>query len=171
MFKGWFLILGSGLLLFFYLRRQNSKIKASQEDFSNIFEQAPEGIFRSTLDGRYIKVNPAMARIYGYHSTDEMVSTITDIGEQVQVIARVQGLFTENLLRNGFVDKFEARNYRKDRAVIWTSTSARLVVDEDKNFSYVEGFVVEITTRKLQKRCYEKARFNIVVLWNILHLR
>src|ERR1700690_306529 len=77
-YKGWFFILVSGLILFYYLRRQNSKIKASHDDFGNIFEQAPEGIFRSTLDGRYIKVNPAMAHIYGYDSTDEMVSTITN---------------------------------------------------------------------------------------------
>ncbi len=174
-YKGWFFILITGLILFYYLSRQNNKIIASQEDFSNIFDQAPEGIFRSTLDGRYIKVNPAMARIYGYDSTDEMVSTIIDIGEQIQVIARVQGLFNENLLRNGFVDKFETRNYCKDRTVIWTSTSARLVVDKDKNFSYVEGFVVDITNRKLTekvlreseiqyRRLVEHSPFAIVVL-------
>ena len=91
------------------------------------------------------------------------------------MIARVQGLFNENLLRNGFVDKFETRNYCKDRTVIWTSTSARLVVDKDKNFSYVEGFVVDITNRKLTekvlreseiqyRRLVEHSPFAIVVL-------
>ncbi len=65
-YKGWFFIIISGAVLFYYLKRENNKYNASRKDFSNIFEQAPEGIFRSTLDGRYIKVNPAMARIYGY---------------------------------------------------------------------------------------------------------
>ncbi len=86
-----------------------------------------------------------------------MLSTIADIGEQIQVIARIQGLFTENLLRNGFVDKFESRNYRKDGAIIWTSTSARLVLDQDKNFSYIEGFVVDITKRKLTEKVLQES--------------
>src|ERR1700690_3112757 len=104
-YMGWIFTLISGLILFYYLGRENRKNKVSREDFSHIFEQAPEGIFRSTLENRYIKVNPAMARIYGYESPDEMISTITDIGKQIQVIARIQGLFIENLLRNGYVEK------------------------------------------------------------------
>ena len=156
-YLGWIFTLISSLILFYYLRRENNKNKVSREDFSNIFEQAPEGIFWSTLENRYIKVNPAMARIYGYESPDDMISTITDISKQIQVIARIQGLFIENLLRNGFVDKFESRNYRKDGIVIWTSTSARVVLDEKKKLTYIEGFVEDITKRKLTEKVLQES--------------
>jgi PAS domain S-box-containing protein len=151
-YKGWLFTLITGLALFYYLRRENIIHKSDRRDFSNIFEQAPEGIFQSTSDGHFIRVNPAMARMYGYDSPDEMVSEITDIGKQIHVISRMHGLFTENLIRNGFVEKFESRNYRKDGTIIWTSTSARCVLDEKKKLSYYEGFVVDITKRKLTEK-------------------
>jgi PAS domain S-box-containing protein len=150
-------ILITAILLFFYIRLSNFTNKTAHEDFSNIFEQAPEGIFRSTLDGHFIKVNPAMAHIYGYDSPEEMLLAITDIGKQVHVLPRIHELFTENLIRNGSVDKFEARNYRKDGSIIWTSTSARSVRDEKNNLSYFEGFIFDITKRKLTEKVLQES--------------
>jgi PAS domain S-box-containing protein len=156
-YKGWLFTLITGLFLFYYLRRENLISKATHQDFSNIFEQAPEGIFQSTLDGRFNRVNPAMARIYGYASPEDMISSITDIAQQIHVIPRVHELFTENLIRNGFVEKFESRNYRKDGTIIWTSTSARGVLDENNKLSYFEGFVVDITKRKLTEKVLQES--------------
>jgi PAS domain S-box-containing protein len=156
-YKGWLFTFITGLVLFYYLRRENLTHKAGHQDFSNIFEQAPEGIFQSTLDGHYIRINPAMARIYGYDTPEEMLSAITDIGKQIHVISRIHELFTENLIRNGSVEKFESRNYRKDGTMIWTSTSARGVLDDKKTLLYFEGFVVDITKRKLTEKVLQES--------------
>ncbi len=156
-YKGWPFALITALALFYYLSRANLISKTSYQDFSNIFEQAPEGIFQCTFEGRFIKVNPAMARIYGYDSPSEMISTITNIGQQIHVLARIHELFTENLIRNGAVEKFESRNYRKDGTVIWTSTSARVVLDAKKNPLYIEGFVADISKRKLTERVLQES--------------
>ena len=64
------------------LRRAFARIAAAEEQYRGIFEHAVEGIFRSSPQGRYLLVNPAMARIFGYDSPEEMVASVTDIRQQ-----------------------------------------------------------------------------------------
>ena len=156
-YKGWLFTLITGLVLFYYLRRENLLFKANHQDFSKIFEQAPEGIFQAALDGHFLRINPAMARIYGFESPEEMISSITDIAGQIHVIPRIHELFLENLLRNGFIEKFESQNYRKDGSIIWTSMSARSVLDDKMAVSYIEGFVIDITKRKLTEKVLQES--------------
>lgn len=156
-YKGWLFVLATGLVLFTYLARENKIRNTSEQEFSNIFEHAVEGIFQSTLEGRFIRVNSAMARLYGYDSPSEMISTITDIGEQIQVNVKTREQFTTSLLQNGFVERFEAQSCRKDSSLIWTSTNARLVRDENGAPLYFEGFVTDITSNKLAETALKDA--------------
>ena len=78
-YKGWLFVAATSLLLFVYLVYENKRRQATERDYRNIFEHAVEGIFQSTLEGRFISVNPAMARIYGYDSPEEMIAAISDI--------------------------------------------------------------------------------------------
>ena len=119
----------------------------SGEEYQSIFENAVEGIFQSSLEGQFLKVNPAMARIYGYESPDEMIKTIKHIPKQIYVDARERRRFLEHLQTNGYVEKFQAQNYRKDGSIIWTQTNARIVKGAEGNFLYIEGFITEITSR------------------------
>ena len=122
--------------------------KNREGDYRSIFDNAIEGIFQSSLEGRYLQVNPAMAQIYGYESPDEMVKLVTDISRQIYVDIQTRKQFLDDLLKNGRVDGFEARNYRKDGSIIWTRTNARVVRDENENTLYFEGFLTDITSRK-----------------------
>ena len=118
------------------------------EEYQSIFENALEGIFQSCADGHYLKVNPAMARIYGYESPEDMVTSVIDISKQIHVDEESRKQFLEELTKHGHVDGFEARNYRKDRSIIWTQTNARGVRDNKGNIKYFEGFLTDITSRK-----------------------
>ena len=51
----------------------------AQEKYRSIFENSVSGIFQTSPEGRYLNVNPALARIYGYGSTEELMSCISDI--------------------------------------------------------------------------------------------
>ena len=55
------------------------------DSYRNTFEHAIEGIFRTTPDGQWIEVNPALARIYGYDSPEELMATLTDLNTQLYV--------------------------------------------------------------------------------------
>ncbi|MGH9730385.1 MAG: PAS domain S-box protein, partial [Candidatus Acidiferrales bacterium] len=64
-------------------QRAEKAQKQAEERFRSIFENAIEGIYQSTPDGRFISVNPAMARMFGYASPDEMIAIVNDIGQQL----------------------------------------------------------------------------------------
>ncbi|MBI1794870.1 MAG: PAS domain S-box protein [Chloroflexi bacterium] len=150
-YKDWFFILATGLLLFLYITRENKKHKAAEENFSSIFEHALEGIFQSTLEGRFITVNPAMTTLFGYDSAREMIESVQSIGRQIYVDPQMREYFIAELLKSGAVEKFENQNYRKDGTIFWTSMNARLVRDQNGAPLYIEGFITEITDSKLAK--------------------
>jgi len=131
-----------------------AKTKASQvpqqaeERYRNIFENAVEGIIQSTPGGRFLSLNPAMARIYGYASPEEMIESVTDIARQLYTDPKARLEFTRRIKIDGKVEKFEARNLRKDGSLIWTSTNARTVRDARGRVMYYDGFVQDITERR-----------------------
>ncbi|MFY7806676.1 MAG: PAS domain-containing protein [Limnoraphis robusta] len=116
-----------------------------------MFENALEGIFQSSPKGRYISVNPALARIYGYDSPTEMMNSITNIGEQLYVNPEQRRQFRELLQKQDTVKGFEYRCYCKDGSIIWTEINARAVKDNTGKVLYYEGIVKDITERKRQE--------------------
>ena len=66
-------------------KEMEEALRRAEEDYRGIFENAVEGIFRSRPDGRLICVNPAFAKIFGYHSPEEVLASITDIAHQIYV--------------------------------------------------------------------------------------
>ena len=116
--------------------------------YRDIFDYATEGMFRSTPEGRYIQVNPALARIMGYESPEAMIHEITSIREQVFVEPEARVRLMDLLQKEGHVEGFEARFLKKDGAVIWVSTDARVVKDGEGKALYYEGVTQDITERK-----------------------
>ncbi len=119
----------------------------SEEKYRNIYEKAVVGIFQSTPEGRFLTVNTAMARAYGYSSPEEMLS-IEDIGEQVWAEPEGRETYCKLLEENGFLKGFEVQEYRKDGSRIWMSLDVRAVQDESGRLAYYEGTAIDITARK-----------------------
>ncbi|MDO9300477.1 MAG: GAF domain-containing protein, partial [Anaerolineales bacterium] len=130
------------------IEKQKKALNEIENKYRNIYENAVEGIFQSSPDGRFLSINPAMAQIYGYKSPEEMIKKISDISTQIYLSANTRNQFTEALKRDGVVEKFEARNLKKDGGVIWTSTNARVVKDKNGKILYYEGFVTDVTDQK-----------------------
>ncbi|HEX8990933.1 MAG TPA: PAS domain S-box protein [Anaerolineales bacterium] len=147
-YKGWAFVAASALILLFYISRENKIRRDAQQEFANVFGQVLEGIFHSALDGRLLKVNPALARMYGYDTPEGLISAVSDVGKQIHVEAMMFEQFQKNLLRNGIVENFEAQHRRRDGRIIWTSTTARVVRDDKGQPAYCEGFVADITNHK-----------------------
>ena len=145
------------------LEKQKIALRESENRYRNIFENAVTGIFQSSIEGRFLSVNPAMVHIYGYESPEEMIQQITDIGSQIHVSLETRNKFVEDLVSKGAVEKFEAQNLRKDGSIIWTSTNARAVKDERGNI-ICEGFLTEITDRKQTEEKLERQLKELFVL-------
>ncbi len=129
------------------IKQSAEALRASEEKYRGIFENAVEGIFQSTLDGHFLSINPAMARIHGYGSPEEMILNVTDIGQQLYADSECREEFIR-LLEQGRVKDFEAQLYRKDGSMIWVSLNARALYDERGKQDYLEGIVLDVTERK-----------------------
>ncbi len=116
--------------------------------YSSIVENAVEGIFQSTPDGHYLLVNPALARIYGYASPEELLASVRDISKSVYVDEAMRFEFKRLIERDGVVNGLEYQVYRKDGSIIWIVEQARAVRGADGNVEYYEGFIQDITARK-----------------------
>ena len=124
-------------------------LREAEEKYRAIFENAVEGIYQTSMDGGFISANPALAKIYGYDSPDELINNFTGVGKDVYVDPTTRSKLISHLEEKGFVSEFEAQVYRKDGSIVWTSESARLVRDEAGRPIYYEGFVEDISQRKV----------------------
>ncbi|AWK85069.1 putative bifunctional diguanylate cyclase/phosphodiesterase [Azospirillum thermophilum] len=120
----------------------------TEEQYRSIFENAVEGIYQTTTDGRYLRVNPALARIYGYDSPDDLIDNLTDIAGQLYVDPGKREAFADLMARQDVVQNFEARVFRRDGSIIWIAENARCVRDAGGRIRYYEGTVQDITERK-----------------------
>jgi PAS domain S-box-containing protein len=146
-------------------------LKLAETKYRSIFENALEGIFQSTPSGRYLNVNPALARMYGYATPAELMEHLTQIEMQLYVKPERRTEFMRMMQEEGTVSKFESQVYRCDGSVLWISEYARAVRDEDGSVLYYEGTVEDITERKRaeaqiqeQAALLDKARDAIMVL-------
>ena len=129
-------------------KQAEEALRENEEKYRSIFDNAIEGIFQTTPEGRFLAVNPAMARIHGFASPEEMIADITDIGKQLYVNPEDREKYLGYLNENGEVNSFEAQIYRTDGSIIWTSASTRAIDDAAGNISRFEGTAVDITNRK-----------------------
>lgn len=121
--------------------------KAAEQKYLDIFENAVEGIFQSLPEGRFVRVNPAMAKIYGYASPEEMVTEVIDIAHQLYVDPRQREELIRRLDRDGRTENFISQERRKDGTTIWISTTGRAVRDPTGRVQYYEGFCQDVTER------------------------
>ena len=120
----------------------------AEEKYRNIFNNSIEGIFQSTDDGRFLSVNPAMARIYGYDSPEDMLHNVNDIGVQLYVYSEQRQDVRQRLASGERLVGFETLEYRKDGSTFWSSMSAQAIHDESGKLLYYEGTMEDITPRK-----------------------
>ena len=130
------------------LEQRNEALRLAEEKYRSIYENALEGIFQSDSQGRFISVNPAMARLYGYASAEDMVHQVTDIAKQIYVEPGDRQRFTQLLEAQGAVQGFEYQSYRQDGQIIWVEEDTRAVRDKHGDILYFEGIVKDISDRK-----------------------
>ena len=130
------------------LQSAYEQLEVAEAKYRSIFENAGEGIFQSTPDGRYITANPALARIYGCDSPEEVTAKFTDIERQLYVDPVRRNEFLRSIEESGTVSDFESQIYRSDGSIVWISEKARAVRDRSGSVLYYEGLIEDITQRK-----------------------
>ena len=123
-------------------------VSRAENDFRSIFENSIEGIFQATRVGRYVKVNPAMARILGYDSPTDLIDSVNNIWHQVYVHPEKCVEILSAIEAKGSIQDFELEAYRKNGDKIWLSMNIREVRDEGGGEPHYEGTIEDITELK-----------------------
>ena len=143
-------------------RRAEQAQREAEERFRSLFENATEGIFQSTTDGRYLSVNPALARMCGFASPSEMISSVEDLGKEIYADPNVRTVFKHLIEKYESVKDFEYEVRRRDGAKIWISENAHVVRNPDGEILSYEGTIEDITARK-------RAELERQVTFEIIH--
>jgi PAS domain S-box-containing protein len=125
--------------------KERRQAEALCRDF---FENAIYGMFQTTPNGEYSKVNLALAQMYGYESPEALTNSVRNIAQQLYVQPQRREEFVELIERHGSIVDFESQVYRKDSQVIWISETVRSVRDVLGDVLFYEGIVRDVTSSR-----------------------
>lgn len=120
----------------------------SETECWTILENLSVGFFRSTPEGRILVANKALANMFGYRSSTEIVESVLDIGRELYVDKKNRDVFIETLKKKGYVKSFETMMRRRDGETFWASMDARVVSNHERDLCF-EGTMLDVTKRKL----------------------
>jgi PAS domain S-box-containing protein len=126
---------------------QKARAALAEEQYRSIFENSVEGIFQTTVDGRYLKANRKLAEIYGYNTPQELMDALTNIEHQLYVNPDRRREFAALLDAQNVVWGFESQVRKKNGEVIWIRENARTIRDEKGKQIGYEGTVLDISQR------------------------
>jgi two-component system, cell cycle sensor histidine kinase and response regulator CckA len=143
-------------------QRVEAARREAEKKFRLLFENVLEGIFELMPDGKLASANPAMARICGYSSSEELRAAIGDFGRDLYPDAQARQNFRNALSERDAIERFEAQVGRKDGSRVWTSVNVRAVRDSDHAVISYVGTLEDVTDRK-------RAELEREVTFEIIH--
>jgi PAS domain S-box-containing protein len=129
-------------------QRAEEELREAERRYRGLFENAVEGIFQTTPEGRFLTVNPSFARMLGYASPEAVLSAVQDVGGQLWIHPERRREYQRLLKEQGVVRRFEAELRRRDGSILWVSENSRAVYDPTGAVERYEGTVEDITERK-----------------------
>jgi PAS domain S-box-containing protein len=139
------------------LELTHENLKTSESKYRAIYENAMEGIFQTTIDGRLLSVSPSLAHILGYVSPDEIISTVTDIDRRLYVRSEDRERFRHTLEQEGEISGFETQFRKKNGDIIDVMVSAKAIRDENGELLHFQGFNIDISERKRAETALRKS--------------
>jgi len=132
-------------------------LPTNEEQYRKIFQNSIVGMFQTTPEGRFINLNIALAKIFGYDSPKELMSNIQNIQRQIYVNPKDRDLAHELVEKNGFLKNYEVQCSHVSGSIIWIAVNIRKVTDDQGRTLYNEGSVQDITERKRTEKALLKS--------------
>ncbi|MEK6753101.1 MAG: GAF domain-containing protein [Chloroflexota bacterium] len=142
--------------------QMDAALRESEERYRSLFENMIDGIYRSTHEGRFIDVNPAMVKMFGYSSKEEMLEI--DIKRELYFAPEERG---SHILDTGQQEIEAYRMRRKDGSEIWVEDHGYYVHDERGDIIYHEGMLRDITERKRSEESLRQRLLELESLYNV----
>jgi PAS domain S-box-containing protein len=122
--------------------------RLAEESYRKLFEGSVDGIYVTTPAGALLNANPALARMMGYGTPQELINSIGDITQAIYVDPSARAVYQSMMQRDGMVREFEYQVRQRTGSILWLSDSATVVRDEAGEVVRYEGTVRDITDQK-----------------------
>jgi PAS domain S-box-containing protein len=130
-------------------KRSAEALRRSEASFRSVVEDAPYGIYRASLSGELVLVNPALQKILGYSSQVELLQVnLAHIYRNASDHQKVNEL----LLQQGSFIDVEVEWKRKDGTPITVRCSGWPIKDESGRVAFLELFAEDVTERRALER-------------------
>ena len=134
--------------------RQKSAEEAlcrTAEQYREIFEFAPEAIYRVTREGKTLAINPAGAKLLGYDSPGEAIAALNDWGGQVWFDPQERAAFIGIVDHQGEASSGPRQFRRKDGTPFWGIATGRKICGPDGKILHYQGFLKDITRQRVME--------------------
>ncbi len=139
--------------------------KRAEEKYRNLVASVQEGVFISTLQGRFLDFNDALMRIVGYENRDELMQV--EIAQTLYVSVQDRERLKKLLHEHGAVNDFEFEIRRKDGEIRVVSESSTAIRDAAGNVTAYQGFLLDVTERQRAEQEIRRRNRELVVLNSI----
>jgi PAS domain S-box-containing protein len=130
--------------------------KIAEKKYRDIFDNILTGIYQATVDGKFLTANPAMAKMFGYASPEELIKSVEDIRSEIGVNPEDRRRMKTMLEEHGQVNGMELKIVRKNDEAMWVRANIRAVKNRDNNIQYIEGALEDITQSRRAERKLKK---------------
>ena len=138
------------------IKRNEQALRRSEARYRSLVQSSVYGIYRSSLEGRFLDVNPALITMLGYSSAEEvlLLDPEKDVFEQPEEQARL----IEEFRHAGRMDGFEVKWKRKDGRPITVRISGRAVSSADEPADVLEAIAEDVTERRVLEDQFRQAQ-------------
>ncbi|MGI9535098.1 MAG: PAS domain S-box protein [Thermodesulfobacteriota bacterium] len=140
--------------------RQTEALKESESRYRTLFENVPTGIYRTTPEGNILDINPALIRMLGYSSMEELA--LNELAKKHFTSKWI--LYKDELERRGEINGMESMWEKKDASIIYCYENIRAVRSDEGNVLFYEGTVEDVTKRKIAEEELKKAYNNLEIM-------
>jgi two-component system, cell cycle sensor histidine kinase and response regulator CckA len=137
-------------------KRNEQALRRSEVCYRSLVQTAVYGIYRSSLEGRFLDVNPALIGMLGYNSAPEVLAL--DPKKDVFVDPAEYTRLVDEFRRTGRMDGFEVRWKRRDGSSITVRISGRAVAGGDEPADVLEAIAEDITERRVLEDQFRQAQ-------------
>lgn len=131
---------------------------SAEKQYREMFENALNGIYQATPEGKFVSVNQAFADILGYADPEDLKEAITSIRDQIYVDPHERAVLELQVAQHGKVFGVEHEVYKKDGSTIWVLENLRAVYGSDDEVKHFEGNLWDVTSRRAADEALKSAK-------------
>lgn len=141
--------------------KAEEEVREAEKRYRGIFENAVEGLFQTSAQGRLLTANPALARMFGYDSPEALLNAVQDVNTDLYVDRQARERLLLALSETDEISGFEVMVRRRDGNIIWISENIRVLRDARGKVERYEGSAMDITERRAaeMEASRQRARF------------